>query len=157
MLKVAASLRPMIPARAPRPFHRPGWVYEEKIDGYRMLAVKEGSRVRLLSRRGYEMGERFPGIVAALSALPASFLISSTWKELGERPDARDAPSGHDRVSTDSLASRQRAKATTMETRATPLGRDSAGAKPSRRKQLALVASLGLLGLAVLAAILAAS
>jgi hypothetical protein len=42
---MAASLRPMIPARAPRSFHRPGWVYEEKIDGYRMLAVKDGSRV----------------------------------------------------------------------------------------------------------------
>jgi len=41
----------MIPARAPRPFHRPGWVYEEKIDGYRMLAVKDGSRVRLLATR----------------------------------------------------------------------------------------------------------
>jgi len=45
------------------PFHRPRWVYEEKIDGYRMLAVKDGSRVRLLSRRGYEIGDRFPGIV----------------------------------------------------------------------------------------------
>jgi hypothetical protein len=28
-----ASLRPMIPARAPGPFQRPRWVYEEKIDG----------------------------------------------------------------------------------------------------------------------------
>ena len=67
MRDVAASLRPMIPGRAPRPFHRPGWIYEEKIDGYRMLAVKDGSRVRLLSRRGYEMGERFPGDRGALS------------------------------------------------------------------------------------------
>ena len=48
----------MIPARAPRPFHRPGWVYEEKVDGFRMFAVKDGSRVRLLSRRGYDMGKR---------------------------------------------------------------------------------------------------
>ena len=48
MLDATGTLRPMIPARAPRPFHRPGWVYEEKIDGYRMLAVKDGSRVRLL-------------------------------------------------------------------------------------------------------------
>ena len=44
---------------APRPFHRPGWVYE-KVDGFRMLAVKEGGRTgALLSRRGYDMGERF--------------------------------------------------------------------------------------------------
>jgi len=25
------------------PFDRPGWVYEEKIDGYRMLAYRDGS------------------------------------------------------------------------------------------------------------------
>jgi hypothetical protein len=49
----------MIPAEAPRPFHRPGWVYEENIDdGYRMFP--DGSRMRFLS----------PGIVAALAALP---------------------------------------------------------------------------------------
>ena len=72
----------MIPARSPRPFHRPGWVYEEKVDGFRMLAVKNGSRVRLLSRRGYDMGERFPGIVAGLAALPAASLVldGHLWK-----------------------------------------------------------------------------
>ena len=47
----------------------------EKVDGFRMLAVKDGSRVRLLSRRGYDMGERFPGIVAGLAALPASSVV----------------------------------------------------------------------------------
>jgi len=26
------------------PFHEPGWVYEEKYDGIRILAYKEGSR-----------------------------------------------------------------------------------------------------------------
>ena len=30
------------------PFNKPGWVYEEKYDGYRILAYKEGPRVRLL-------------------------------------------------------------------------------------------------------------
>jgi ATP-dependent DNA ligase len=28
-----------------KPFHQPGWVYEEKHDGIRILAYKEGQRV----------------------------------------------------------------------------------------------------------------
>ena len=30
---------------------RPGWVYQRKEDGWRMLALKDGARVRLVSRR----------------------------------------------------------------------------------------------------------
>ena len=37
---------PMHPTLAPNPFDRPGWVYEEKIDGWRMLAYKDGRQVR---------------------------------------------------------------------------------------------------------------
>jgi ATP-dependent DNA ligase len=37
-----------------KPFHRPGWVYEEKIDGWRLGAYKVGSNVRLVSRKGVE-------------------------------------------------------------------------------------------------------
>lgn len=33
-----------------KPFHRDGWVYEEKYDGWRMVAYKNGSAVRLVSR-----------------------------------------------------------------------------------------------------------
>src|SRR5712664_1578890 len=36
------------------PFHRAGWVYEEKVDGYRMVAHKDGAAVRLISRQGKE-------------------------------------------------------------------------------------------------------
>ena len=40
------------PTQVRQPFHREGWVYEEKIDGYRMLAYKDGRTVRLESRNG---------------------------------------------------------------------------------------------------------
>jgi bifunctional non-homologous end joining protein LigD len=42
----------MAPTLAREPFHRDGWIYEEKVDGWRMLAYKDGERVWLMSRNG---------------------------------------------------------------------------------------------------------
>ena len=39
---------PMAPTLVREPFHRDGWVYEEKVDGWRILAYKDGDRVRRL-------------------------------------------------------------------------------------------------------------
>ena len=57
------------------PFHRPGWVYEEKYDGDRILAYKEGERIRLLSRNAKDHTIRFGQITAAISALPSRTLL----------------------------------------------------------------------------------
>lgn len=65
----------MLATRAPRPFHRPGWIYEEKVDGWRMLAYKDGSKVRLLSRHGVDHTARFADIAAAVRNLRPSRLI----------------------------------------------------------------------------------
>lgn len=35
----------MLATLVQRPFHKPGWIYEEKYDGYRILAYKESGRV----------------------------------------------------------------------------------------------------------------
>jgi hypothetical protein len=34
----------MAPTLVRAAFHRDGWVYEEKVDGWRMLAYKDGAR-----------------------------------------------------------------------------------------------------------------
>src|SRR5688500_14576317 len=57
------------------PFHRPGWVYEEKYDGWRMLVYKDGSRVRLVSRPGVDDSARFRELAAALSGLRTPSLV----------------------------------------------------------------------------------
>ena len=58
------------------PFHQPGWVYEEKYDGIRILAYKEGSKVMLLSRNDKNRTGSFPAIARALGALrPATLLL----------------------------------------------------------------------------------
>jgi bifunctional non-homologous end joining protein LigD len=58
-----------------RPFHREGWVFEEKYDGWRMVAYKDGTDVRLVSRAGKEHSRRFAELAAAIRALPSMTLI----------------------------------------------------------------------------------
>jgi bifunctional non-homologous end joining protein LigD len=59
----------------PKPFHRDGWVYEEKYDGWRMVAEKAGSEVTLTSRSGLDHTKRFPELGKAVAELDASSLI----------------------------------------------------------------------------------
>ena len=72
---VLASYTPMAPAQVREPFHRDGWVFEEKVDGWRMLAYKDGPRVRLVSRNGRDHTRRFAGIAAAVAKLSARSLV----------------------------------------------------------------------------------
>jgi ATP dependent DNA ligase domain len=70
------SVHPMQPTQVKQPFHRDGWVYEEMIDGCRMLAYKKGGRtVRLESRNGVDHTRRFPELAAAVAALPSRTLM----------------------------------------------------------------------------------
>ena len=56
-------------------FHREGWTFEEKVDGYRMVAYKADRSVKLVSRQGLDHTARFPGVVAAIRALEVPTLI----------------------------------------------------------------------------------
>jgi len=53
------------------PFDAPGWVFEEKYDGFRILAYKEGKNVTLLSRNAKDRTGSFPVIAKAVAALRA--------------------------------------------------------------------------------------
>jgi bifunctional non-homologous end joining protein LigD len=64
----------MLATRVPEPFHRPGWVYEEKYDGFRIVAYKEGERVTLLSRNHKDRTASFAEITEAVRRLPARSL-----------------------------------------------------------------------------------
>ena len=66
----------MHPTLLPRLFHHDGWVYEEKVDGYRMVVYKDDEGVRLVSRNGRDHTRRFPELVKALGGLkPKSFML----------------------------------------------------------------------------------
>ncbi len=49
----------------------PGWQYEPKWDGFRCVAVREGSSVDLWSKSGKPLGRYFPEVVAMLGRLRA--------------------------------------------------------------------------------------
>jgi bifunctional non-homologous end joining protein LigD len=54
----------------------PEWFHEIKFDGYRLRVERDGDRVRLITRGGYDWTKRFPHIVeAALRNRASSFVI----------------------------------------------------------------------------------
>jgi bifunctional non-homologous end joining protein LigD len=65
----------MLATLVSEPFHRKGWVYEEKYDGYRILAYKEGEKVTLFSRNAKDRTETFSEVARAISKLPARTLL----------------------------------------------------------------------------------
>ena len=66
---------PMMATLVSEPFHRRGWVFEEKYDGIRAVAYRRGTTVRLISRNFQDLTAGFPEIVAALTALPGRDLV----------------------------------------------------------------------------------
>ena len=65
----------MLATLVSEPFHRPGWVYEEKYDGDRILTYKEGGAVRLLSRNDKDHTAAFHEIAAEISRLACATLL----------------------------------------------------------------------------------
>jgi bifunctional non-homologous end joining protein LigD len=67
--RIPIRVRPMLANLVPKPFLRPGWVYEEKYDGYRILAYKEGAKVMLRSRNDHDRTATFAGVARAVGQL----------------------------------------------------------------------------------------
>src|SRR5262249_46482450 len=61
------------PAKAPP--SGPGWIHEIKHYGFRILARKDSSGVRLITRAGNDFSSRFPFIAMAVGKLPVRFCL----------------------------------------------------------------------------------
>ena len=62
----------------------PEWLHEIKYDGFRMLVRRDGERVRLITRGGYDWTKRYPWIVqAALKNRHKHFVIDGEAVILG--------------------------------------------------------------------------
>ncbi len=74
--RIPFRVHPMLATLVAEPFHKPGWVYEEKYDGIRLLAYKEGERVSLYSRNDLDRTASYPEVAAAIAKLrPSSLLL----------------------------------------------------------------------------------
>ncbi len=62
-------------ARSPLTGRAGEWLFEPKLDGLRCFAVRNGRDVSLFSRNELSFNERFPAIVSAVRALPASNVV----------------------------------------------------------------------------------
>jgi bifunctional non-homologous end joining protein LigD len=62
-------IEPCLPTNVHRVPIGPGWVYEIKHDGYRLMVRRAGERVRIYTRRGVDWTKRFPRITTAVLKL----------------------------------------------------------------------------------------
>jgi bifunctional non-homologous end joining protein LigD len=68
-------LEPMAATLTADRFTGPGWTFERKFDGIRMLAFKSGSTVTLLSRNRLPLTDAYPLVARSVAALPVTSAI----------------------------------------------------------------------------------
>src|SRR5204862_7943711 len=71
----AEDVARMLAETREEPFSRAGWVFEVKLDGYRMRAVKEAGTAPLIPRNGNDYSASFPELIRPIAALPYSSLV----------------------------------------------------------------------------------
>jgi bifunctional non-homologous end joining protein LigD len=69
------SVKLMLAESAERAFSREGWLFEPKLDGYRVLATRAGGDPRLFTRNGNDYSLSFPELLRPIAALPFERLV----------------------------------------------------------------------------------
>jgi bifunctional non-homologous end joining protein LigD len=78
------------PALADRPPAGPAWMHEVKWDGYRVIARKDGDRVRLWARTTSDYSGAFTRIREAVAALPVDSAVLDGEAVLLRRDNSSD-------------------------------------------------------------------
>ena len=73
-----------LPTRGTKVPNGTDWLHEVKYDGYRLRVERDGDRVRLITRGGYDWSKRYPWIVeSALKNRYKQFVIDGEAVILG--------------------------------------------------------------------------
>lgn len=67
--------KPMLAESKDEPFDKKGWVFELKLDGYRMRVGREDGTSRILTRNDNDATATFPEVAKAVAALPFDGLV----------------------------------------------------------------------------------
>lgn len=68
--KLPAEIKPELATLVDSPPSGESWLHEVKFDGYRLISVLDGGKVRILTRNGKDWTAKFGGIAGALGTLP---------------------------------------------------------------------------------------
>lgn len=82
------QLKPMLATLVNEAFDEPGWLYEVKWDGYRVLAFMQGGKVELKSRNDKSYQEKFYPIYEALKAWGINAVLDGEVVVLNENGTA---------------------------------------------------------------------
>jgi bifunctional non-homologous end joining protein LigD len=77
-------LQPMLATLTDGPFDDPGWVFEDKYDGFRMVAKIESGKVTLYSRNGQVISGNYIEVARALEGVKGDAVIDGELVALDE-------------------------------------------------------------------------
>jgi bifunctional non-homologous end joining protein LigD len=87
--KLPERLRPMLAVLTDAPFDDPGWVFESKWDGFRMVACIADGRVTLYSRNGKIISESYRPVAKALQRVKGNAVLDGELVALDARGISR--------------------------------------------------------------------
>jgi len=79
------KIPPMLCTLVDKPFDREGWIFEPKLDGYRILAYVRGGKVHLISRRGNDVTENYAALVPDLQGQKSDMVLDGELIAMDER------------------------------------------------------------------------
>lgn len=74
-LDISEFIKPMLASPKRKIFNDPGWIYELKWDGYRMISAISNGEVKTYSRNGNSFTERFYKITKSLEGIPFDAIL----------------------------------------------------------------------------------